>query len=224
MNKVCHIIVAAGTGSRFGGRLPKQFCEMKDGRPVLMTTLDRMEGDKVLVISREMEQLWRELCERNGFSSPRIVFGGATRWESVKNALATIPGGYDVITVHDGARPLVDRELIERVVSPLLEDNSLDGTIPAVEVTDSLREITSEGNHAADRRRFRAVQTPQGFRAELLREAYLLPYRETFTDDASVMEAAGYSRLKLVEGDPKNIKITRPGDIEIAEIYLASER
>lgn len=222
--RVCHIIVAAGSGSRFGAALPKQFCMMGE-RPVVMETIDRMrrfggeDAEVILVISPEMDGAWRQMCAERGFLSPAVVYGGATRWESVRNALAhPAAAAASVITVHDGARPLLTAPLLARVLD-IAPDAA--GNIPAVAVTDSLRRIGPGGSSAAvDRSEFRAVQTPQAFRGDLLRRAYRLPYSPEFTDDASVMEAAGFTRLDIVEGHPANIKITHPGDIEIAMVHL----
>lgn len=220
-NRVCHIIVAAGSGSRFGASLPKQFCRMC-GRPVLMETIDRMrrfggEADIVVVLSRDMQGMWADMCREASFVSPVTVDGGATRWESVRNALATDEAQRaGVITVHDGARPLLSAGLMERVM-----DLKEQGNIPTVAVTDSLRRLgPDDGSEAVDRSVYRAVQTPQAFRGPLLREAYERPYSPVFTDDASVMEAAGFTDLRLVEGDARNIKITHPGDIEVAALYM----
>ena len=220
---VCHIIVAAGSGCRFGATLPKQFCLMGE-RPVVMETISRMrrfggeDADILLVISADMEGLWQELCESHSFVSPPTVHGGATRAESVRNALAhPLARKADIITVHDAARPLLTQRLMDAVMA--LRPGS-HGNIPVVKVTDSLRMVGKDGSVAVDRSEFRAVQTPQAFRGEMLRKAYEQPLSPAFTDDASVMEAAGFSRLDLVEGDSCNIKITNPGDIDIALLYL----
>ena len=96
-----------------------------------------------------------------------------------------------------------------------------DGVIPAVPVTDSLRHLDADGkSHSIDRAQMRAVQTPQAFWGDRLRKAYSLQYRDSFTDDASVMEAAGYDAIRLAEGSPRNIKITNPGDIAVAELFM----
>lgn len=219
------IIVAAGTGSRFGSELPKQFCTL-DGRPVLMHTIDRFrsampETRIIIVLNHDHMQLWEGLCRLHNFKSPAIVFGGKTRWESVKNAIVGIelPSlGKSIVMVHDGARPIVSSGLLERVVTAA---STATGVIPVVPVSDSLRELMPDGTSSpADRARFRAVQTPQAFDGRLLLEAYRLPYSDTFTDDASVMAAAGHPDTLLVDGDPRNIKITHPDDIKIAELYL----
>ncbi|MCH5245272.1 MAG: 2-C-methyl-D-erythritol 4-phosphate cytidylyltransferase [Muribaculaceae bacterium] len=225
--RIVHIVVAAGSGSRYGGGLPKQFLPMQDGRPVLMTTLDcfmsRREEEVLLVISREMEELWLELCEQHRFCSPQIVYGGKTRHGSVANALKTLGemGPEDIITVHDGARPIVTSRLIDRLLAPLLTGTSR-AVIPVVDVTDSLRMINTDGTtQSVDRTRFRAVQTPQAFIATLLIKAYAADETPQMTDEASVIEIAGMGKIDTIPGDPHNIKITRPGDIEIARLYLS---
>ncbi len=221
------IIVAAGSGSRFGSALPKQFCEL-DGRPVLMHTIDAFrtalpESSIAVVISQDMKDLWLQLCELHSFDSPRIVFGGPTRWASVANALAGPACPCDsrsIIMVHDGARPLIDSATLRRICEGF--NAATDGVLPTVALSDSVRQIDAEGHsHALDRNSLRAVQTPQAFRADKLHDAYRQPYRPTFTDDASVMESAGYTSLRLVEGSTENIKITNPDDIAIASLILS---
>lgn len=223
MEQVKVIIVAAGTGSRFGADCPKQYCIM-DGRPVLMTTIDSFrialpEAEIVVVISENMQDFWQSLCEQYEFTSPRIVFGGATRWESVRNGLSAIwPTHPDaVVLVHDGARPLIPSEMIHRVVDGA---RNSDGAVPVIPVTDSLRKVTSGGSESVERSLYKAVQTPQGFRCSKLWAAYALQYSPIFTDDASVMEYAGYKDIKLVDGDRRAMKITNPDDIRIAELML----
>lgn len=223
MSRVCHIIVAAGSGARFGSELPKQFCLLR-GRPVLMTTVDNFRNacpdDKiVLVLSKDCVRLWHGLCREYGYPSPEIAYGGATRWNSVKNALESVDDGVDIITVHDGARPLVSRDVIGKVVAAV--ESGACGAIPVVPVTDSLRIIDDDGvSEAVDRSVMRAVQTPQAFRAEILRKAYGRPYSPLYTDDASVVEDAGFTPLALVDGDVHNIKITHPADLDVAAVIL----
>ena len=217
---IYNIIVAAGSGSRFGAALPKQYCLM-NGRPVLMHTIENMrralpQSQIVLVLNRDFVDYWTELCVKYSFISPKVVEGGDTRWQSVKNAIDEIPADAQVITVHDGARPIVDSMMVERLISAL--DDAV-GAIPVVSVTDSLRQIVESGSTPVDRSLYKAVQTPQAFHADKLIEAYSLPFDATFTDDASVLVALGYD-VALVEGDTYNIKITNPLDIEIAQLYL----
>lgn len=208
--RVINIVVAAGSGSRFGSELPKQFCRL-GGRSVLDHALERIEN--ALPGSVTVVVLSPQFMDRA--AGRMAVAGGANRWESVRNAIEATAGiEADVITVHDGARPLPSAGMIMRVVEACGRHH---GAIPVVEVTDSLRRVDGT---PVDRAAFRAVQTPQAFRADLLRRAYTLPYRTEFTDDASVMTAAGFSDIAMVDGDPMNIKITRPADIEVAEVYL----
>lgn len=224
---VTNIIVAAGSGSRFGSDTPKQYC-LLDGIPVLIHAVDRLrkaltESRCMVVIHPDYKDRVSEMLAANNMADVIIACGGNTRWQSVKNALDTLSGlgiSTDIITVHDGARPLVTPQVAKAVVAACAHAS---GAIPAIAVTDSLRLIDAESpekSTAVDRGAYRAVQTPQAFRAPLLRQAYSLPYRDSFTDDASVMTAAGFSDIVLVDGDPRNIKITLPLDIEIASIYL----
>lgn len=219
------VIVAAGSGTRFGGDIPKQY-QLLDGRPVVIRTIEAfrrvLPDSRIrLVISESMEPLWNELAAEAGFESPRTVYGGATRFESVKNALedireAGVEDG-DIILVHDGARPLVTPAMVERVVE---ETRRSGAVVPVVPVTDSLRQVAADGSsRQVERSVIRAVQTPQGFDARLLLAAYDGGYRPEFTDDASVVEAYG-KPVALVDGDPRNIKITNRGDLEIAEVLL----
>jgi 2-C-methyl-D-erythritol 4-phosphate cytidylyltransferase len=165
-----------------------------------------------------MEAFWLELCAGNGFASPKIVYGGATRWESVRNAVMELQADDEaIVMVHDGARPLVSTAMIERLASQVAD---ADGVIPGVAVTDSLRAIDGNRSTAVDRSRFVAVQTPQTFPLGVLRSAYRRPYEPTMTDDASVVEAAGFTNLLIAEGEPTNIKVTNPADLALAQTLL----
>lgn len=220
-----HIVVAAGSGSRYGGKLPKQFCDL-GGRPLLMTTLERLhectpDWRLIVVLSAEMTGDWKDMCREHGFTLAHdIVTGGATRAHSVKNAIDSVDAasaGY--ISVHDAARPVVTRGLISALIDGL---DGADGVIPACKVTDSIRRVSPDGSSVAvDRSVLRSVQTPQIFHAAKLIEAYRQELHAGFTDDASLMEAAGFTGLRLVDGDPHNIKVTNPGDMAIAELYLS---
>lgn len=215
------VIVAAGSGSRFGSALPKQYCLLA-GRPVLMHTIERFAGvlpldNIIVVISPAMQPVWLKLCADYHFTSPRIVCGGDTRHASVKNAIAAIPSHAEIIMVHDGARPLVSSELIRRAASPA---DDVEALVPATPLSDSIRRLMPCGTSTcANRADFVAVQTPQSFRASLLRNAYARPWSADMTDDASVAEAAG-ADITIFPGETSNIKITNPGDIAIAEALL----
>lgn len=221
------IIVAAGTGNRFGGDIPKQFVELC-GRPVLAHTIEAFrqalpEAEITLVLSHGMMPLWRELCMSHGIESPHVVAGGATRWESVRNAVESLAGADPSATVliHDGARPLVTGRVIQSAAAAA---RNADGAIPAIPVTDSLRVLDENcaGSTPVDRARFRAVQTPQAFALWRLRRAYALPYEPSFTDDASVLAAAGFHNIALTEGSPENIKLTTPTDLLLARAIIES--
>ena len=222
--KTLAIIVAGGSGTRFGAQLPKQFLELK-GRPILMRTIEAFghcgdcSFDIVVTLPADQMYLWQQLCHKYGFDLPhRVVPGGETRWHSVKNALDSILdiNDVDIIAVHDGVRPLITAELIGRTIETARCDGA---AIPVVTLNDSVRQVKGEISHALDRSTLRAVQTPQAFDARLLHDAYSLPYQPTFTDDASVVECAGHM-VTLVEGDPHNLKITRPMDLALAEYLL----
>lgn len=227
--KIYSIIVAAGSGTRFGSKLPKQFCELQ-GLPVVMHAIRAMrraipEAVTAVVVSADAVELWRGLCAKYDFESPTVAIGGSTRWQSVKHALTALGITEDtegIVAIHDGARPLPPVDMIQRAIHAMalpLNGQPTQGVIPAIAVTDSLRVTSPDGSsEAVDRSRFRAVQTPQVFDARLLARAYTLPYDDRFTDDASVMAAAGFRSIAIVEGDNRNLKITHPDDIRIAEI------
>lgn len=217
------VIVAAGTGSRFGGNIPKQYCCLGN-KPVVMHAIERFretlpDSETVIVVSSEMVEFWQQLCRDYGFESPRIVTGGASRSESVRNGIEALSLKKGTVMVHDGARPLVDPQTILNVAEAM--EKGVDGALPVVPVTDTIREITEAGQSVTvDRGRYRAVQTPQAFDLEKLTEAYSLTTGTSFTDDAGAMEAAGYTDIRMVDGNVDNIKITNPRDIAIAEAIL----
>lgn len=226
---VYFIIVAAGGGTRFGGDIPKQFLKL-GGKPVVCHSIDLfrsvaassgIKSDIVLVLSENHHDLWRKLCAEAGYTSPLIVTGGATRAQSVEAAIAAVnPTEQDIVLVHDGARPLAGEPLVRRII-----DTCISGTpavVPALKPTDSLMELSNDDSAApVDRARYLAVQTPQGFNGKLLADAYRTCRADIarMTDDASVAYAAG-CRVQYVEGNPYNLKITNPADLEIAEVLL----
>ena len=223
------IIVAAGSGSRYGGPLPKQFC-MLAGRPVLMHTIDAFrlalpEAKVLVVLSDDMTNLWADMCSEMSYAGPQIITGGATRYHSVRNALDAIADADDtsIVLIHDGARPIVSPHLIANVTGRLLQGD-VAGVVPAIAVTDSLRRVLPDNDRltcAVARAGLYAVQTPQAFTLATISKAYAaVAYSDALTDDASVVEAAGLGRIAIAEGDSRNIKITRPGDIDIAAQFI----
>ncbi len=219
------IIVAGGKGTRFGGDIPKQFLPLC-GKPVLMHTIERFaecETEILLVLPETQIEEWLQLCKVHEFIIKHsIVAGGNNRFESVKNALESFnPRPNDLIAVHDGVRPLVSKEIIEETYKTATIGGS---AVPAIDVTDTIRKLKDDGasSEALLRSRLRAVQTPQTFVAHVLKSAYNVPFSEAFTDDASVVESAGY-KIVLTQGSRQNIKITHPMDLLIAEELLRNE-
>ncbi|MDO4511525.1 MAG: 2-C-methyl-D-erythritol 4-phosphate cytidylyltransferase [Bacteroidales bacterium] len=219
------IIVAGGSGTRFGSQIPKQFLPLA-GKPVLMHTIERFARcpgtQVVLVLPQAQQDYWQSLCAEHGFDVPHsVVNGGDSRFQSVKNGLLSLSlAEDDIVAVHDGVRPLVSQALIAATFQAAKQ---FGGAIPATPVTDSVRQLLPEGGSVAlDRASLRAVQTPQTFRALELLRAYDVPFEPFFTDDASVYEHAG-GHVALVTGETTNIKITHPIDITIAEHIIASQ-
>ena len=214
------IIVAGGKGERMNSSVPKQFLTLVN-KPVLMHTLEQFhryseEIRLILVLPPHLFDLWTTLCMTYHFTLPHeVVAGGVTRFFSVKNALDTITSDA-LIAIHDGVRPLVDVETIKRCFD---EAEKSGAAIPVVELVDSIRQVDRSGSKAADRANFRLVQTPQVFSSTIIQKSYQQPYSELFTDDASVVEAAGYT-INLVEGNRKNIKITTTMDLKLANLLL----
>lgn len=220
MNNV--IIVAGGKGVRMGGDVPKQFREM-GGKPVLMRTMEcfkRFDAamKMILVLPESQMAYWRELCRRYAFRLPCFLAkGGSTRFESVKNGLALAADG-GVTGVHDGVRPFVTVATIRRCYEAAEKTGAAVPVMPSVE---SLRQVDATGgSHAVERAAFRVVQTPQVFRTDVLKAAYQRPYQPFYTDDASVVEAAGHA-ITLVEGNRENIKLTTPFDLSVARTLLS---
>lgn len=220
------IIAAGGKGSRIGSNLPKQY-QLLDGRPILMLTLKAFEGiaDKIiLVIHPDMANLWRELCDKYQFSiAHEVVFGGETRFESVKNGVLYIEKEYPDLTtkntaiaVHDAARPLISKDLIHRSFRLCHQGF---GNVLGVKSTNSVRIGTEKSSEAMSRNNVWLIQTPQTFPADLMIRAFAQEEQDSFTDEASVVEKLGYNIL-ILESDPTNIKITYPEDFAIAQAYI----
>lgn len=204
------VVVAGGTGRRFGAA--KQY-EPLAGRTVLehaVAVADRTCDGVVVVVP--IEHLERDV-ERLVPPADVVVAGGVSRAASVRSGLAAVPASAGVVLVHDAARPLATAELFRRVVDAVR--NGADAAVPVVAVTDTIREV---GGGVIDRARLRAVQTPQGFRTEVLRAAHADAVDAT--DDAALVERSG-GTVTLVAGEPTNIKITGPQDCAIAHAVLA---
>lgn len=215
------VIVAGGKGLRMGTDIPKQFLPV-GGMPVLMRTINAFHNfdadmDIILVLPSDQQGYWSELCREYSFCTPhRIADGGETRFHSVRNGLA-LAADEGLIAVHDGVRPFVTAEVIERCFA---EAEHKKAVIPVIPVVDTVRQLVDGGSVTVSRDLYRLVQTPQTFDAALLKEAYRQPYTPHFTDDASVVEAFGHE-VTLVEGCRENIKITTQFDLKVAEAILA---
>lgn len=214
------IIVAGGSGQRMGSATPKQFLTLA-GKPVLYHTIAAFmaayEDMHIVLVIPEAHKagIATVLTAFDRPPSVTLVNGGETRFHSVRNGLQVIKGDA-VVFVHDGVRPLVSPSLIRTCY----EQASVQGSaVPAIELKDSIREVDDEGNMAADRSRFRIIQTPQTFLSEWLLPAFEQPYDPLFTDEATVVERMGHA-IHLVEGEEHNIKITRPADLAVAAAFL----
>lgn len=200
--------------------IPKQFMDLA-GKPVLMHTIGKFHSadpsTRIIVVLPEKEiEEWGTLCTRHRFTiDHRVVAGGDTRFQSVKNGLGKVEEE-GVVAVHDGVRPLLSAALIRKCFS---EASAKGSAVPYVAIRESLRKISNNMNEAVDRSIYVAIQTPQCFSSDLLLRAYRSEYKPTFTDDASVVESTGET-IHLVEGETENIKITFPADLAFAESVI----
>ena len=215
------IILAGGSGSRMGAGCNKVLLTL-GGEPVIQRSIRAFEGlvDGVVLVSREEDiPAMGAMLAKSGLSAV-VVAGGATRQESVWNGLCALPEGVEHVLIHDGARCLVDAETIRRCKASV----EVHGTgVAAVPVVDTIKQVDADGIVAAtpDRSSLMAVQTPQGFRLPLIMEAHEAARQAGFTgtDDASLVERIGHS-VRLTQGNRRNIKLTTPEDINMAEAFL----
>lgn len=201
--------------------MPKQFM-MLGQEPILARTINLFsealpKAELVVVLPEEHIALWRNLAARFDVAPHKIASGGKERFDSVKSGLAALSDEVETIAVHDAVRPLATKKLIIRLA---LAAEEAEAVIPVVAPHDSIRRVEGESSHIVDRSLLRMVQTPQFFQAEVLRKAYSQTFSPLFTDDASVVEAAGH-KITLTEGEEQNIKITTPIDLTIAEAIIA---
>ena len=214
------IIVAGGSGLRMGTERSKQFLELC-GKPVLMHTIQCFvnfdtECELILVLPIAQQEFWAQLCLKHSFSLPhQVTSGGETRFHSVLNGLKQIQGE-GIVFIHDGVRPLVSHQTLKRCYEMAQKDGN---AIPVLPISESLRKLEGDQNTSVDRSLYFSVQTPQTFRSDQILQSYLQPYEPGFTDDATVVERAGF-KIQLVEGNPENIKITTPTDLIIAEAFI----
>ena len=216
------LLVAAGSGERLGEERPKAFVRLGE-LPLLAEPLRRLDESSwidaiVVVVPVGWEEpailLAEELAATKVVAS---VTGGATRAESVRAALAEVPEDALVVLVHDAARPLVSDTVIERVLGPLSE--GWDGVVPALALADTVKRVESDRVvETVDREGLVAVQTPQAFLAPTLKAAYAGEIAGA-TDCSSLVEVCG-GRVKVVEGDPRLVKVTTPAELELVASWL----
>ena len=221
---VSAIIAAAGAGTRFGADRPKQLVQLR-GRPILRRSLDAFLAcsaidDVVVALPRDLAADPPEYL-RSGAKPVEVVAGGARRQDSVAGAFARVSGRADVIVIHDAARPLVTDDLIRRTVDAAVRSGAAIAALPARD-TVKLSDLDGTIRGTLPRQEIFLAQTPQAFRADVLREALALGAAGAdATDEAMLAEQAGH-RVALVDGDPRNIKITTPDDLAMAESFLGA--
>ncbi len=226
--KAVAVIASAGMGRRLGGR-KKNYLEIA-GRPVLAHTLSAFEkstligGVVAVVPASDIDYCETRIVKRFGFKKVlKVIPGGKERQDSVACALDVLGSEWEVVVVHDGARPLVTPEMIDKTIRAAYRSGA---AVTAVELKDTVKEVTGgKVNRTIPRDRLRAAQTPQGFRLDLLKEAYKRAAEEGLmaTDDSSLVEGLG-EKVKVIEGSYENIKITTEEDIELAEVFLKRRR
>ena len=216
--------MAGGSGRRFGphpGRAPKQFIELA-GRRVLDWSVEaaRTVAEGVVVVVPPGVESEGDPCSRSTQDTRLVVTGGPTRAASVRAGLRAVPDDAAVVVVHDAVRPLAAPALFETVVAAVRA--GAEGAVPVLPVGDTLKRVGEDGSVVAtvDRQGLVVVQTPQAFSAATLRRAH--DGEPDATDDAGLLERIGAS-VRTVPGDPRNVKITQPGDLELLEALVRDE-
>jgi 2-C-methyl-D-erythritol 4-phosphate cytidylyltransferase len=204
-----------------GSEVPKQFIAV-NGVPILVHTIRAFlkadsETNMVLVLPKDQHSRWEEISKVYHLDDVKIVTGGKERFDSVKKGIEILEGESGVVAIHDAVRPCIDPNIILRSFETAEKEGSAVVCVPS---KDSLRKVSAYGSEAVTRSDYYLVQTPQVFDLGLLTAAYMQPYSKSFTDDASVVEKHG-KEIVIVEGDYKNIKVTTPEDLLVAEIYIS---
>lgn len=222
------VIMAAGSGTRMGAGIPKQFIEI-DGKAILQRTievfLEACPGISVVtVLPEQFMTSWKSYCIAHNFICPQtLVKGGITRFHSVRNALERIPDGA-IVGIHDGVRPLVSPSLVADIFARAEHTSALIPVVPCVDTVKVLRRngefLEAVPGESADRSLLWGAQTPQVFHSELLKAAYEQAFDTSFTDDASVVERYGKS-LSYMMGERLNIKITTQEDLVLAKAVMS---
>lgn len=212
------LIMAGGSGNRMESHIPKQFL-LLNGKPILMHTIERFHKynptiQKIVVLPDNQIELWKKLCNEHQFALPHhIATGGSTRFESVRNGLQTIENVEGIVAIHDGVRPFVSNQTLDRCIETAQKNGN---AIPVIKPFESIRKLNQKGSEAVNRDEFVLVQTPQTFDIQTIVKAYKHDFSPFFTDDASVLEKTEH-RIHLVDGNRENIKITEPIDLILAQ-------
>ena len=230
MNKITAIVLAAGSGSRMKNKTKKQFMEIK-GKPVIWYSLFEFEKsrvDEIILVTgkEEIDYCKKEIVEKYNLKKIKnVVAGGSERYESVYNGLKEVTG--NIVLIHDGARPLINNEIIERSIEGTIKS---DACVVGVPVKDTIKRADKEGYiiDTPNRSELWITQTPQSFKTDLVKMAYKKMKEElekgnttlNITDDAMVVEEFTTNQVRFVQGDYKNIKVTTPEDIDIAELFI----
>lgn len=225
------IVPAAGSGTRMGSHSQgkaKQYLPFGTGT-ILTTTLRTLwtshlfAGLVVVVPAQDVDAVASELSAQPFGQAVQVVPGGAQRQDSVRHGIAALPGDATLAVVHDAVRPLVTHEIVERVVKAAREHGAATAAVP---INDTVKRANGSGRitETVDRQGLWSIQTPQAFHVDLLREAHKVAKQQgtLFTDDAGMVEALGHA-VYVVEGDPRNIKLTRPQDMKLVELWLREE-
>jgi 2-C-methyl-D-erythritol 4-phosphate cytidylyltransferase len=235
MSRIAAIVPAAGLGTRMGAETPKQFLEL-DGMPLILFTLRRLAASAAITeffISTRAEDIvsLQDTVAKAGLGRPaRVVHGGDTRQQSVANALAQVDPTTEIVLVHDAVRPFVTLEQIERVIAEARTRGAAILGIPAIDTVKEVKRASLPQDVALitstiPRERIVLAQTPQAFQYELIRDAFRAGQKDgvTASDESGLVERLGHD-VYVVQGSDRNLKITRPADMELARFYLAQER
>lgn len=218
MKKRFAIIVAGGSGSRMKIELPKQFILLK-GIPIIAHTINQfLKADCEVILAlpeNHLETFKISVLNHCTSKNLTLVKGGETRYQSVKNALEKVEDD-SLVAIHDAVRPFISQEIIDLSFTEAAQHFS---AVTCVDLKDSIRKLDNGLSKTEDRSLYKLVQTPQTFDTNKLKDAYQKEYQDTFTDDASVFEANG-NTIHLIEGDYKNIKITTPEDLLVANAFV----
>lgn len=221
--KKAALVVAGGKGTRMGGVISKQYLPI-GGKPVIMHTLEKFHKTDpeiflILVLPANDFTFWRTCCVDYNFSiEHQLVAGGQSRFQSVKNGLDALPFSEGLVAIHDGVRPFVKKQVIRSSYAQAEKSGS---AIAVIDLKDSIRRVSEDGSSTFQPRQlFRLVQTPQTFQIDKIKKAFEVEELPQFTDDATVYEHQGW-QVSLIPGNPENIKITTPEDLEYADFLVS---